>query len=320
MKFNSDGSFLATSSIDKTARIFRTNKTSSSEPLKCYTGHDDAHVSSVVWSGSKLRGCGNCLLTTTINGKGYMWSEGYLDPLFSFESFKLTKLSGLQFYFQDRFVLYSTSKTFGIVDYNIETVDPKIIKPSLNYNSIKHKKSFVFDNSPISSFTAANTYSSSLAFIATGRNINILDMNRLTPITSINNAHSRNIQHLIIADYGSENLCIAQNNTLGDILISSAMTDSIKCWDIRQPKQACIELLGHVNRFSQTKCSISPCGRYVASGSEDKQAYIYDIRKGLVLRKIKSGITDVVTAVDFHPRKARIALSSQNGKAQIFSL
>ena len=45
----------------------------------------------------------------------------------------------------------------------------------------------------------------------------------------------------------------------------------------------------------------SPCGEYVASGSEDCGVYIYHIRHGRLLRILWNGHSDVVSMVSWHP-------------------
>lgn len=43
--------------------------------------------------------------------------------------------------------------------------------------------------------------------------------------------------------------------------------------DVRDPN-SCEELTGHVNTALEIGANISPCRRYIASGSEDRSAYI----------------------------------------------
>ena len=56
----------------------------------------------------------------------------------------------------------------------------------------------------------------------------------------------------------------------------------------------------------------------LGTGSEDKCAYIYDIRKGTLLQKL-SGHQDVVSDVAFDPLKPRLATASFDGKVRFFS-
>lgn len=58
--------------------------------------------------------------------------------------------------------------------------------------------------------------------------------------------------------------------------------------------------------------------RYIATGSEDKCAYLYDIRAGTYLHKL-SGHTDVVSDVAFHPLSPHLLTASLDGRLRVFS-
>ena len=46
-----------------------------------------------------------------------------------------------------------------------------------------------------------------------------------------------------------------------------------------------IRFEGHVNRQQPVGAAFSPCMRYIASGSEDKLAYLFDIRSGTYVER-----------------------------------
>ena len=56
----------------------------------------------------------------------------------------------------------------------------------------------------------------------------------------------------------------------------------MKLWDLRKPG-GCVRLFhSHVNRTHAVGCAFSPCMRYIATGSEDHRAFLYDVSSGKV--------------------------------------
>ena len=57
--------------------------------------------------------------------------------------------------------------------------------------------------------------------------------------------------------------------------------------------------------------SVSACGRYLASGDEDHNLIIWDVRTGRILRKYKLE-NKVVDCVEFSPSKTHCLVSASN--------
>lgn len=90
----------------------------------------------------------------------------------------------------------------------------------------------------------------------------------------------------------------------------------VKLWDVRS--QASVRRFsGHQNRSYPIGVAVSPCMRFVAAGSEDKTAYVFDLRQGAVLHRLQ-GFTDVISDVDFHPSKPVLAACCLSGKVRFF--
>ncbi|KAG7402392.1 WD repeat-containing protein 27 [Phytophthora boehmeriae] len=102
-----------------------------------------------------------------------------------------------------------------------------------------------------------------------------------------------------------------------DLLLSSSTDSTIHLWDIRADN--CVMRFGeHTNRVHTLGAAFSPCMRYVATGSEDRFAYIYDIRTGRKLVRLK-GHSDVVTSVAFSPLHPQLATASYDGTVRFYS-
>lgn len=54
-----------------------------------------------------------------------------------------------------------------------------------------------------------------------------------------------------------------------DLFLTAAVGDGIKLWDLRTNR--CVRRYdGHVNRSQPVRVAISPCARFIATGSEDR--------------------------------------------------
>ena len=62
-----------------------------------------------------------------------------------------------------------------------------------------------------------------------------------------------------------------------DLFLTAATDGCVHLWDLRTAARA-RSFAAHLNRAQPVGCAFSPCLRYVACGSEDKQAYRYRYR------------------------------------------
>uniref|UniRef100_A0A3P8T369 WD repeat domain 27 n=1 Tax=Amphiprion percula TaxID=161767 RepID=A0A3P8T369_AMPPE len=130
------------------------------------------------------------------------------------------------------------------------------------------------------------------------RSIQVFDMNKGTVASELPDAHSRAI-HCITQNKGS--VFSTQAPDSYNLFLTSAVTDGVKIWDLRTLR--CVRRYeNHVNRCHPCSSAFSPCGRFIASGSEDNCAYVYDIRSSTYLHKLPKH-SDTVLSVAFHPAK-----------------
>ena len=69
----------------------------------------------------------------------------------------------------------------------------------------------------------------------------------------------------------------------------------------------------HLNRCLPTKASFSLDSNYVAVGSEDKSALVYDLRMNGTIQKYGT-FSDSVTNAQFNPRRSQFLCGTQDGK------
>ena len=74
----------------------------------------------------------------------------------------------------------------------------------------------------------------------------------------------------------------------------------------------------HVNRREPVQAAVSPCLRYIASGSEDRTARVVDVRTGREMAKLAGQHGDVVSSVAFHPLTAQLATASYDGTVKFY--
>uniref|UniRef100_A0A672KP34 WD repeat domain 27 n=1 Tax=Sinocyclocheilus grahami TaxID=75366 RepID=A0A672KP34_SINGR len=133
--------------------------------------------------------------------------------------------------------------------------------------------------------------------------IQVFDMNQGCMATQIPDAHCRAVHHLT---QNKSDLFTTQPGSYAlesyNLFLSSAVTDGLKLWDLRTAR--CVRHYGsHVNRYHHCTAVLLPCGRFIATGSEDhivSLLYIYDTRSSNFLHKLPRH-SETVLNVAFNP-------------------
>ena len=152
--------------------------------------------------------------------------------------------------------------------------------------------------------------------------ISIYDVSSGKLLRQVQTEHSRPISSVVVNEptrYVSFSFFHQACETFGDPFLTCAPDDTIRMWDLRST--ACVRTFkGHKNTMHAViKPSFSPCMRYVATGSEDRCCYLFDIRMGQVLHKLAAGNTDTVSSIQFHPHLSQAAIGSLDGTVRYFS-
>mmetsp|Transcript_27654 Transcript_27654/g.39103 ORF Transcript_27654/g.39103 Transcript_27654/m.39103 type:complete len:105 (+) Transcript_27654:1-315(+) len=101
------------------------------------------------------------------------------------------------------------------------------------------------------------------------------------------------------------------------MFLTSAADGCVKLWDVRVGAFV-RRFEGHVNRQQPVGAAFSPCGRYFATGSEDKCTFLFDLRMTTYVEKL-TGSSDVVSDVAFHPAHPQLAAASYDGKIRFYT-
>ena len=100
-------------------------------------------------------------------------------------------------------------------------------------------------------------------------------------------------------------------------LFATAATDNVvSLWDLRAPSVV-FRYSGHLNRRECVSIALSPCLRFLATGSEDRSARIVDVRGGKEIAKLQ-GHRDVVSGVAFNPLFPQLATCSFDGSVKFY--
>ncbi|XP_060081594.1 WD repeat-containing protein 27-like [Ylistrum balloti] len=327
VKFSDDGQCLACGLANKSAQMFSmplTGKGSS------FVGHDHT-VSCVNWSHD-----GNWLISSSDDRTACVWGKGRAEPLMTFTTTvnnfsvdkegaqpqKVSKENPLfprevkfgRFYYMDKFILLTSGSTMFMYKYHLD-LTKQDIKRYLSKSRYKLVTSFSLEAQQITALSAVNGFYSYLVLCAgTNKSVEIRDMNVDQTVRTMSDVHTKPA-HTICQNEGST--FTSHPPDAYDLFVTAAVGDCIKLWDMRTNR--CVRRYeGHLNRVYPCGVDLSPCGRYLATGSEDRSTYIYDIRTGTYCHKLTDH-TDVVSDVAFHPKYPQLLSCSLAGKLVLYS-
>ncbi|XP_077439052.1 WD repeat-containing protein 27 [Vanacampus margaritifer] len=274
-----------------------------------YTGHDKP-VSSVSWSLNR-----QCWLSASHDQTLRLWTHDVPEPAVIMGKNMFSKhIKAAQFYYLDKFLLLGSGDSLHMYLYHVD----------VTHDDIKRyqQRSFVklsscFSTSAGADITDLSTVNDFFAYIVlasvSNRSIQVFDMNKGIVAAEVPDAHSRAV-HCITQNKGS--MFSTQAPESYNLFLTSAVTDGLKLWDLRTLR--CVRRYdNHVNRCHSCSSAISPCGRFIACGSEDKCAYVYDIRSSCYLHKLQRH-SETVLSVAFNPATPQLLTGTLDGKISLF--
>ncbi|XP_070589996.1 WD repeat-containing protein 27 [Erythrolamprus reginae] len=306
IQYSGNGELLACGLADKTLLAFKSNLTG--EPT-VYSGHDGA-ITSVGWSHDN-----NWLVSSSEDRTLKVWSVSSAEPALSLgkEIFHKSVRSA-QFYYIDTFILLSCGAEFYLLRYYLDTSKDEIKRYRTKSICKSIQKFPMASTVEITSLSAVNDFYSYIVLAAgSNRALEIFDLNVGCSAAVIRDAHSRSV-HQICQNKGSSFSC--QPHEAYNLFLTAAIGDGIKLWDLRTLR--CERRFeGHNSRCHPCGISISPCGQFIACGSEDKCAYIYGMHSSTYSYKL-TGHTESVINVAFNPSSPQLVSATLDGKLQLF--
>ncbi|CAD5117213.1 DgyrCDS6009 [Dimorphilus gyrociliatus] len=283
LKFSKNGKNLAAACSDNSVRIFKTPLSEKSKDWLFL--HHTSAVQNIHWSN-----CGKYLVSNAQDKKVCLISPNNQTPILKLNFDQ--EVSGSQFFYIDRFIMVSLKRTLELFSYVID-LEKTDIKRYEEKSRAKTAFSYTIKNiQNITSIAAPNSYHSHLCLCScSDKSIRVFDLNEGKEACRL---ESSRIIHDLSVNEGSSGLTLSAD--LFNLFVSSAVNEGVKIWDLRSGR--CIR------KFDAHKCStlpckaeLSPCTRYIGSGSEDGSVYVYDVASGGVLSKLemKRGVVNPVT-------------------------
>lgn len=349
IEYSSDAKWLATSGNDRVAQACKLPFSRFGGEGNVFVGHDQA-VRAIHWSQND-----RMLVTVGSDRTSRLWLaesdscsltlQGIAPPsnvaaaaaaMGSMSSAKKTtrqEVVEARFFYMDKFLLSACGNLVRLHQFELDEAFARAssskAKPVKKKNDVEVLKNrsrkkrvaqWSFDDmQSVTSLACVNgAFLSSVAVLAgSDRSLRVLDVGAGgggRTVRVVRDAHSR-AAHTVALPRPT---CYASHpSNFYDLMLSSAPDSTTHLWDIRADN-CVMRFCEHVNRVHTLGVAFSPCMRYVATGSEDRAAYIYDVRTGRRLVKLK-GHTDVVTSVAFNPLHPQLATTSTDGTVRFYS-
>eukprot|EP00798_Chlamydomonas_sp_ICE-L_P014831 gene14831-20884_t len=316
LMYSSDSSRLLTTAADRTARVMKL-------PIHKFQG-----------DGTDLISHNAAILTR-------LWNAACAQPLLEFSNLQyqgskapagmpptpsskanspfVSEVKAARFFYLDAFIILATSSKLHVYRYKLcggDKMDD--IERLRNNNRYRLAGTYSSPAQAIINFSCVNAFLSPLAILAcSNRSVEVLDVATMTCVSTIEDAHARPV-HTIVQS-ASASLFTSHPREACELFVTSAQDSTLKLWDVRISR--CVRTFtGHGNSQIATGAAFSPCLRYLASGSEDKVAYLYDMRMGTVLHRIGKGVhKDSVVDVAFSPLHPQMATATLDGQVHFFS-
>ncbi|XP_075780787.1 WD repeat-containing protein 27 isoform X2 [Pelodiscus sinensis] len=306
IQYSGDGELLACGLADKSLLVFNSNLTGTPA---VFSGHDGA-INSVGWSHDK-----KWLVSASEDRTLRIWSVRSREPaLFLGKEMFHKSVRFAQFYYIDTFILLCCGAEFHLLNCYLDMSkdDQKRYKQKSICKSVQ--KFPMASTVEITSLSAINDFYSYIILTAgSNRALEVFDLNAGCSAAVIPDAHSRSV-HQICQNEGSA--FSTQPLEAYNLFMTAAIGDGIKLWDLRTLRCE-RRFQGHINRCHPCGIAISPCGQFIACGSEDKSAYIYEMRTSTFSHKL-AGHTESVINVAFNPSSPQLTTATLDGKLQLF--
>ena len=309
IKYNRDSTRLATCGGDSTAFIVKLPVAKYRGDRIPLVGHEGG-ISVVSWNSS----C-RFLLTSSLDRSMKLWDLGSSKPgecLLTIEG----EFTDSKFYYLDRFLTASQGDCVSF--YRFKLRDPHLKD---DVKRLQSKCSFkeVFrvphpSAQAVAKFDVHNLFHSHVMLLGgTNKTVSVWDVDKNHEILAIETPH-RKFMHTLKFFKGSDytEICSDAQN----LFITAAADSTMLLYDIRNGSPV-MGFEGHTNSALELGGDISPCRNYIAGGSEDRSAYIWDVRTGNVLERLK-GFREATTDLAWSPLYPQLCVASNDGQVKFY--
>lgn len=309
-----DGSVLFISDSDLKPK---TVSLSSKLKSKCIIA-SESPIMCMDWSS-----CRNDLLLVSTKTECSLWNPNNLCYFRISKSYfpQNDSILSVQYFSLDKYILVTHGESISLFNYHLNKKCDKLQDEIRTYSNTNGTfslyKSIRVASHPfkVVASSVSNEFYSSMAIIASSnRSLYLYDINTHQRMLaypsleslaySIHQCPASHYNYASISDY--------------NLFITSSLKSCINVWDLRYDKKL-FNFRMHKNTLMPLSSKISPCGRYIATGSEDKAVYFYDIRmpSRLFSRKI-IGFSDCVTQLGFKPNVPGIFTATLDNVVTIY--
>ncbi|XP_032194326.1 WD repeat-containing protein 27 isoform X5 [Mustela erminea] len=296
VQYSGDGRWLACGLANHLSLVLRADLAGTPT---VFSGHDGP-VSTVCWSQDS-----RWLLSASQDGTLRLWLLRRAEHVLCVGRDMFSKPVGsAQFYYLDAFILSSSGPELQLLRHHMDASQDEIRRYRRKSWCRRVFRLRTTGATGITSLSAANDFYSYLV-LAAGRNrtLEVFDLNAARSAAVVVGAHSRPV-HQICQNKGSSFTTLQP--LLYNLFATTAAGDGVKLWDVRTLRcERCFE--GHPNHGYPCGIAFSPCGRYVASGADDRHVYMYDVGSSTFSHRL-AGHTDTVTGVAFSPSVPQVYL------------
>jgi len=177
-----------------------------------------------------------------------------------------------RFYYMDKFVALAIKSQVLLYTYEMEpTSSGNDLKRLHSNGKYQQAHGWQLPSHNVTAMACVNSVQSPILFAASSdRKLYVLDAAAGAIARVVESAHDRSI-HCIALPQPSMHVQLPSSSY--GLFATAGMDNLVALWDLRQPR--CVaRYTGHVNRREPVGIALSPCLRYLATGSEDKTARI----------------------------------------------
>jgi len=114
----------------------------------------------------------------------------------------------------------------------------------------------------------------------------------------------------LVSDFMGDAVSCARFTRDGQCILVSCVNSTLKLMD-KTTGELLQEFTGHINKEYRLECCLDYSDKYVMSGSENAQIYVWDLVEGGCVAKLDHGSLGTVHSLSPHPNKAQLLTAAQ---------
>jgi WD40 repeat protein len=312
IEFDSIGNLMLTGSNDSTAHALKL-------PCVKYGGDGyplKGHQSQILCGDISLSLQNPLMLLGSFDGRFSAWcpSKGREESYLMEQPVPGREVKQARFFYMDQVMVVAAGPSIHAYTYRLDDGGGDLDRKR-NNSCVKKVLTMQTEAQSVNDFDCYNSFLSNLLIWGgSNKTVGAYDVVSQQQVRLYTDAHARPIHSVSIlrssryADPTPEGL---------HTFITAATDQSVRLWDLRDRSPNAVRVLSaHVNASMKVGIALSPCGRFIAVGSENRACYLYDKGTGAVVEK--SAMPDSVGAVRFHPTQPILAVGANNGQVKFF--